>query len=93
MLFILSLARIGFIPLYLMCNINGRGSFAGDWFYLIVVQLGFGVSHGWLSGASMMGVPEWVAEEDREDAGAFMGMTLVSGLVAGSVLGLIAARA
>lgn len=92
-LFILSLARIGFIPLYLLCNINGRGSFAGDWFYLIVVQFGFGVSHGWLSGASMMGVPEWVAEEYREDAGAFMGMTLVSGLVAGSVLGLVAAQA
>lgn len=92
-LFMLSLARIGFIPLYLMCNINGRGSFAGDWFYLIVVQFGFGVSHGCLSGASMMGVPKWVAEEDREEAGAFMGMTLVSGLVVGSVLGLVAARA
>jgi equilibrative nucleoside transporter 1/2/3 len=92
-LFLLSLARIGFIPLYLMCNINGRGSLFGDWFYLFVVQFGFGVSHGWLSGSSMMGVPKWVAEDDREEAGAFMGMTLVTGLVAGSILGLIAARA
>lgn len=41
----------------------------------------------------MMGVPAWVSEEDREAAGAFMGMTLVGGLVAGSMLGLAAARA
>lgn len=42
----------------------------------------------------MMGVPAWIKdEEDREEAGAFMGMTLVSGLVAGSILGLVVARA
>ena len=91
-IFILSLARVGFIPLYLICNVDGRGSFAGDWFYLVIVQFLFGVTHGWLSGASMMGVPVWIAEEDREDAGAFMGMTFVAGLVAGSILGLMAAR-
>ena len=91
-IFILSLARVGFIPLYLICNVDGRGSFAGDWFYLVIVQFLFGVTHGWLSGASMMGVPVWIAEEDREDAGAFMGMTFVAGLVAGSILGLMAAQ-
>lgn len=90
-IFALSIARLGFIPLYLNCNIDGRGSFAGDWFYL-AVQILFGMTHGWLSGTSMMGVPEWVEPADREDAGAFMGMTLVSGLVAGSVLGLVAAQ-
>ncbi|CZR55430.1 related to intracellular membrane protein involved in nucleoside transport [Phialocephala subalpina] len=89
----LSLARLGFIPLYLMCNIDGRGSAMGDWFYLIIVQFLFGLSHGWLSGASMMGVTVWVGEEEREEAGAFMGMTLVIGLVAGSLLGLLAAQA
>ncbi|KAK0100805.1 hypothetical protein ONS95_007252 [Cadophora gregata] len=92
LIFVLSLARIGFIPMYLMCNIDERGSFAGDWFYLICVQFLFGVTHGWLSGASMMGVPVWVPEEDREEAGAFMGMTLVTGLVAGSILGLAVSR-
>ncbi|KAH9220774.1 nucleoside transporter-domain-containing protein [Leptodontidium sp. 2 PMI_412] len=92
LIFVLSLARIAFIPMYLMCNIDERGSFAGDWFYLVCVQFMFGVTHGWLSGASMMGVPVWVPEEDREEAGAFMGMTLVSGLVAGSILGLIVSR-
>ena len=92
-LFVLSLSRGFFIPLYLMCNINNRGSVAGDWFYLFVVQFLFGLTHGWLSGASMMGVPVWIDEEDREEAGAFMGMTLVYGLVAGSMLGLIAAQA
>ncbi|KAH7416713.1 nucleoside transporter [Cadophora sp. MPI-SDFR-AT-0126] len=91
LIFALSFARIGFIPIYLRCNIDGRGSFAGDWFYL-GVQVLFGTTHGWLSGTSMMGVPEWVEPADREDAGAFMGMTLVTGLVAGSVLGLVAAQ-
>jgi equilibrative nucleoside transporter 1/2/3 len=75
-----------------MCNIDGRGSFAGDWFYLIVVQFLFGLTHGWLSGTSMMGVPIWIDEKAREEAGAFMGMTLVAGLVAGSMLGLAAAQ-
>ncbi|PMD12011.1 hypothetical protein NA56DRAFT_57547 [Hyaloscypha hepaticicola] len=93
LIFIFSLLRIGFIPLYLICNIDGNGSLVGDWFYLVIVQFLFGVTHGWLSGASMMGVPAWVSEEDREAAGAFMGMTLVGGLVAGSMLGLAAARA
>jgi equilibrative nucleoside transporter 1/2/3 len=93
LLFGLSLSRLIFVPLYLMCNIDGRGSVAGDWFYLIIVQFLFGLTHGWLSGASMMGVPVWINEEDREEAGAFMGMTLVAGLVAGSILGLVAAQA
>lgn len=75
-----------------MCNINGRGSIAGDWFYLIVVQFLFGLTHGWLSGTSMMGALVWVDQEEREAAGAFMGFTLVSGLVTGSVLGLVAAH-
>ena len=92
-IFFLSFARIGFIPLYLICNIDGRGSIAGDWFYLIVVQFLFGLTHGWLSGISMMGVPNWVGLEEREAAGAFMGMSLVTGLVAGSFLGLLAAQA
>jgi solute carrier family 29 (equilibrative nucleoside transporter), member 1/2/3 len=93
LLFGLSISRLVFIPLYLMCNIDGRGSVAGDWFYLIIVQFLFGLTHGWLSGASMMGVPVWIDEQDREEAGAFMGMTLVAGLVAGSMLGLAAAQA
>lgn len=92
LIFVLSLSRLGFIPLYLMCNIDGRGSIAGDWFYLICVQFAFGFTHGWLSSASMMGVPVWVVEEDREEAGAFMGTMLVAGLAAGSLLGLLVAR-
>ena len=75
-----------------MCNIDGRGSIAGDWFYLVVVQFVFGLSHGWVSGCCMSGVPVWVEEEEREQAGAFMGGSLVGGLVVGSLLGLGAAQ-
>ena len=92
LLLFLSLSRLGFIPLYLICNIDGRGSIAGDWFYLIVVQFMFGLTHGWLSGVSMMGVPNWVEVEERESAGAFMGMSLVTGLVAGSFLGVLVSQ-
>ena len=66
-----SAARV-FILLYLLCNIEGRGSFAGDWFYLMVVQLIFGLTHGYLSANTMAGIPSWVEDEEREDAGAFM---------------------
>lgn len=93
LLFFFSLARLGFIPLYLMSNIDGRGSTVSDWFYLIVVQFFSGLTHGWLSSTSMSGVPKWVDIEEREAAGAFMGMSLVTGLVAGSFVGLLAAQA
>lgn len=48
--------------------------------------------HGPLSGTSMIGILEWVEPTDREDAGAFIGMTVVTGLVAGSILGLVTAQ-
>ncbi|KAG0647438.1 Nucleoside transporter FUN26 [Hyphodiscus hymeniophilus] len=91
LLFFLSLARMGFIPLYLICNIDGKGSPLGNWFYLFVVQFLFGLTHGCISALSMSGVPRWVEPEEREAAGAFMGLSLVFGLVAGSGLGLLAA--
>ena len=58
-----------------------------------MVQLPFGLTHGYLSGISLSGVPNWVEVEDREAAGAFMGISVVIGLVAGSGLGLLAAQA
>lgn len=91
-IFTLNLARLSLIPLYLLCNIDGRGSFAGDWFYLFVVQFQFGLTQGWLIAISMSGVPAWVEEEERESAGAFMGLAMVAGLIAGSFLALAAAQ-
>ena len=90
--FMMSLARLVFIPLYLLCNIRGRGAeIASDTFYLIIVQLLFGLSNGYLGSAYMMGAGEWVDVEEREAAGGFMGLMLVGGLTVGSLLSFLVA--
>lgn len=87
LLFALGLARFAFLPLYLLCNLHGRGGAgAGDLFYLVVVQLPFGLSNGWLASNAMMAAAEAVEEDEREAAGGFMGLCLVAGLALGSVL-------
>lgn len=93
-LFAFSLLRLVFIPMYLLCNIRGRGAaINSDAFYLIIVQFLFGLSNGWLGSNCMMGAAEWVEAEEREAAGGFMGLMLVAGLTVGSLLSFLAARA
>ena len=89
---LMSVARIVFIPLYLLCNIHGKGAaIASDGFYLVVVQFLFGLSNGYLGSTSMMGAGEWVEVEEREAAGGFMGLMLVGGLTVGSLLSFLVA--
>jgi equilibrative nucleoside transporter 1/2/3 len=91
-LFALAVARTVFLPLFLLCNVGGRGAFvSSDFFYLFVVQLLFGVTNGWIGASSMMAANEWADEREREVAGGFMGLCLVSGLAVGSVLSFTAA--
>jgi len=91
-LFVFSLLRVGFLPLYLLCNIDGNGArINSDAFYLFIVQLGFGATNGWLSSSCMMGAGEYVDEGEREAAGGFMAVNLVAGLTAGSLLSFAAA--
>lgn len=88
----LSVARVVFIPLYLLCNIRGEGAaVASDLFYLVVVQFLFGLSNGYLGSTCMMGAGEWVEVEEREAAGGFMGLMLVGGLTVGSLLSFLVA--
>lgn len=90
--FVLAIARVGFIPLYLFCNVNGQGAIVqSDFFYLFVVQLLFGVTNGYLASSCMMGASYWVSGEEREAAGGFMSMMLVGGLTAGSLLSFLVA--
>lgn len=87
LLFALGVARFAFLPLYLLCNLHGEGAAVGsDLFYLVVVQLPFGLSNGWLASNAMMAAAEGVEEDEREAAGGFMGLCLVAGLALGSVL-------
>ena len=90
--FILSIARVVFIPLYLLCNTHGRGAaISSDLFYLVIVQFLFGLSNGYLGSTCMMGAGEWVEADEREAAGGFMGLMLVFGLTVGSLLSFAAA--
>ncbi|KAF4452551.1 hypothetical protein F53441_4663 [Fusarium austroafricanum] len=86
-LFVLSVLRFGYLPLYLLCNLDGRGAIvSSDFFYLFIVQLIFGLTNGWLGSSFMMASGEWVDEGEREAAGGFMGLCLVAGLSIGSLL-------
>lgn len=86
-LFLVGLARFAFLPLYLLCNLHGGGAVvSSDLFYLVVVQVPFGLSNGWLASNAMMAAAESVNEGEREAAGGFMGLCLVIGLAAGSLL-------
>ncbi|TKA77958.1 hypothetical protein B0A55_05798 [Friedmanniomyces simplex] len=86
LLLLLAASRIIFPGLYYLCNIRGRGAVVdSDFFYLVVVQLLFGLTNGYLGSTCMIGAGEWVATEEREAAGGFMGLCLVAGLTAGSL--------
>lgn len=91
-LFVLSILRAGFIPLYLLCNIENNGAIiSSDSFYLFVVQLFFGITNGALGSYCMMDFAGYVEEGEREAAGGFMAVNLVAGLTAGSLLSFSAA--
>jgi equilibrative nucleoside transporter 1/2/3 len=86
-LFVFSILRAGFIPMYLLCNIEDNGAIINsDFFYLFVVQLFFGATTGWLGSSCMMSFQDHVEEAEREAAGGFMAVNLVAGLTFGSLL-------
>ena len=85
-----AIGRSLFIPLFLLCNIKGRGAvIQSDLFYLVIVQFLFGLTNGWLGSACMMAAPHWVDDSEKEAAGGFMGLVLVSGLTAGGLLSFV----
>ena len=90
-LFAISIARMVFLPLYLLCNVRGEGAVVrSDLFYLVLVEFPFGLTNGWLGASSMMAAGEWVDDCEREAAGGFMGLCLVAGLTVGSLLSFAA---
>lgn len=92
LLFFMSIFRCAFIPLYLVCNVHNRGALINsDFFYLFFVQFLFGVSNGYIGSSCMVAAAQWVEADEREAAGAFMGLMLVVGLACGSLLSFTAA--
>ena len=89
-IFTIAILRVVFIPLYLLCNMNGRGAaIHSDAFYLLIVQFPFGLTNGFVGSICMMGASHWVAADEREAAGGFMGFMLVGGLAVGSLLSFL----
>lgn len=92
LLLVAAVSRVVFIPMYLLCNISGKGArVSSDVFYLVIVQLLFGLTNGFIGSTCMMGAVDWVDAEEREAAGGFMGLCLIGGLTAGSLLSFLAA--
>ncbi|KAI9804068.1 MAG: hypothetical protein M1825_001469 [Sarcosagium campestre] len=88
-----TLLRLLFIPLYQLCNVRGEGATVpSDAFYLFVVQLGFGITNGWIGSSCMIAAPDLMAFGEREAAGGFMGLCLVAGLTVGSLLSFLVAK-
>jgi solute carrier family 29 (equilibrative nucleoside transporter), member 1/2/3 len=86
-LFMLAIARAIWIPTYYLCNIDGRGAIIkSDFFYLVLVQVLFGLTNGYIGSECMIGFVDWVDADERAAAGGFMSLCLVAGLTAGSLL-------
>lgn len=89
-IFLIAVFRVAFIPLYFLCNLDGRGAAVNsDVFYLLFVQFPFGLSNGFVGSICMMGATRWVEVHEREAAGGFMGFMLVGGLTVGSLLSFL----
>jgi solute carrier family 29 (equilibrative nucleoside transporter), member 1/2/3 len=87
LLLLLSTLRAGFVPMYLLCNVNGNGAVVNsDIFYLAFVQFFFGLTNGYLGTQCMTSSNQYVDVDEREAAGSFMPLMLVAGLTVGSLL-------
>lgn len=80
-----AIGRLAMIPLFLLCNIHGRGYIKSDVIYLLL-QFFYGVTNGHLASSALMSPPNYVAPHEREAAGGFMTTFLSVGLALGSLL-------
>ena len=79
---LLAISRVFWLPLYDLC---AKGVIRSNFFYLVIVQCGFGIGSGVLGSLCMMGFAPYVEPSEREAAGGFMGLMLVGGLSVGSL--------
>ena len=89
--FVLSIVRVAFIPLFLNCNIargpeqDPTGTFNSDWFYIIFMIL-FSLTNGYLSNICMMSAPQIVQDNEKGTASSLMVALLGLGLGSGALL-------
>lgn len=79
-----SILRILFVPLFLFCNVKGRGGWP-DGVYLLL-QLVFGITNGHLFGAAYMQVGEVLnTDGEKQAAASYTALVINISLLAGSV--------
>ncbi|XP_030044702.1 equilibrative nucleoside transporter 1-like, partial [Microcaecilia unicolor] len=92
LLHILVIARIIFIPLFMLCNIHPRQYlpvfFSHDSYY-IVVMIVFAFSNGYLASLCMCFGPKKVLAHEAETAGAIMAFFLSLGLALGAAFSFL----
>ncbi|KAK2852959.1 hypothetical protein Q7C36_008160 [Tachysurus vachellii] len=86
---VLVLARVIFVPLFVLCNVQPRKNlpvvFADDAWYIVFMIL-FSFSNGYLASLCMCYGPKKVAQREAETAGAIMAFFLSLGLALGAAL-------
>ncbi|KAG7876389.1 hypothetical protein KL938_004457 [Ogataea parapolymorpha] len=81
--------RVLFIPLFMMCNLQGRGGVFGDFIYLLL-QLLFGLSNGQLFSSAFMTMGVLLtSDKEKKAAGGFTAFLINVALLFGSVVSYI----
>lgn len=84
-----AMARIIFIPLYFMCNINGRGGIINNDVVYFFIHFFFGITNGHLGTSAMMQSGSYVNEHEKAQAGSFMTLMISLGLTAGALFSFV----
>ncbi|XP_075224415.1 equilibrative nucleoside transporter 1 [Lycorma delicatula] len=89
---LLSIVRVVFIPLLMVCNAQPRHHIPvliyNDYVYITII-LFFGLTNGYLANITMITVPKIVHPHEQETASSMMAAFLGIGLAFGSLLGLL----
>ncbi|KAL4237827.1 hypothetical protein ACF0H5_002539 [Mactra antiquata] len=90
-LLVLSVLRVVFIPLVMLCNAQPRthGIIFNSDIYPVVFILLLGLTNGYLGTLAMMYGPMKVHSLHAENTGAIMSTCLTSGLVSGSLIAIL----
>ncbi|XP_077586395.1 equilibrative nucleoside transporter 1-like [Stigmatopora nigra] len=85
-------ARVVFVPLFMLCNIQPRHTlpvlFSHDAWYIIFIVL-FAFSNGYLASLCMCFGPKKVSQHEAETAGAIMAFFLSLGLALGAAISFL----
>ncbi|XP_069704264.1 equilibrative nucleoside transporter 3 [Periplaneta americana] len=89
---LLSVLRVAFIPLLLLCNAQPRNHLPviinSDLYYILIIIL-FALSNGYLANITLICVPKVVDSSEQETASSMMAAFLGIGLACGSALSLV----